>query len=81
MIVDIGGVPLILPCCPGRNRLQYLLAHRGRQIDEAIIRYVRREYNLMIGDRTAEELKVQVGTAWVTDKTGTGLWMFVVGIY
>ncbi|HAA08625.1 MAG TPA: rod shape-determining protein, partial [Syntrophomonas sp.] len=33
-----------------------------------IIRYVRREYNLMIGDRTAEELKVQVGTAWVTDK-------------
>jgi len=39
----------------------------GDKFDEAIIRYVRRIYNLMIGDRTAEEIKIRVGTAYVTD--------------
>ena len=41
---------------------------RSDKFDEAIIRYVRREYNLMIGDRTAEEIKIRVGTAYVTEE-------------
>jgi rod shape-determining protein MreB len=35
----------------------------GNKIDEAIAAYTRRKYNLMIGDRTAEEIKIQIGSA------------------
>ena len=35
----------------------------GNKIDEAIASYVRKKYNLMIGDRTAEEVKIAIGTA------------------
>lgn len=35
----------------------------GNRIDEAIAAYVKRKYNLMIGDRTAEEIKIEIGTA------------------
>jgi rod shape-determining protein MreB len=35
----------------------------GNKIDEAIASYVRRKYNLMIGDQTAEEAKIQIGSA------------------
>jgi rod shape-determining protein MreB and related proteins len=35
----------------------------GNKFDEAIASYIRRKYNLMIGDQTAEELKIQIGSA------------------
>jgi rod shape-determining protein MreB len=35
----------------------------GNKLDDAIASYVRRKYNLMIGDQTAEEIKLQIGTA------------------
>jgi rod shape-determining protein MreB len=35
----------------------------GNRLNEAIISYVRRKYNLMIGDQTAEEVKIQIGSA------------------
>jgi rod shape-determining protein MreB and related proteins len=35
----------------------------GNRFDEAIANYIRRKYNLMIGDRTAEEVKIQIGSA------------------
>jgi rod shape-determining protein MreB len=35
----------------------------GNKVDEAIASYVRKKYNLMIGDRTAEEVKIAIGTA------------------
>ena len=35
----------------------------GNRIDQAIITYVRKKYNLIIGDQTAEELKIQIGSA------------------
>ena len=35
----------------------------GNKIDEAIASYVRKKYNLMIGDRTAEDVKIAIGTA------------------
>ena len=34
----------------------------GDKFDEAIVKYVRREFNLMIGERTGEEIKKAVGT-------------------
>lgn len=39
----------------------------GNKIDEAIAAYVRRKYNLLIGDRTAEEIKVEIGSALPMD--------------
>lgn len=35
----------------------------GNKFDEAIANYIRRKYNLMIGDQTAEEIKIQIGSA------------------
>jgi rod shape-determining protein MreB len=69
MVVDIGGgTSDIAVLSLGGIVCNTSLRIGGDKFDESIIRYVRREYNLMIGDRTAEELKIQVGTAWVTDK-------------
>ncbi len=40
----------------------------GIRIDEAIASYVRRKYNLMIGDRTAEMIKIEIGCALMPDR-------------
>ncbi len=40
----------------------------GNRLDEAIAGYVKRKYNLMIGDRTAEEIKIEIGTSVVPEK-------------
>ena len=39
----------------------------GDDMDEAIIQYIKKKYNLMIGDRTAEEVKIRIGTAFHKD--------------
>lgn len=68
MVVDIGGgTSDIAVLSLGGIVCHTSLRIGGDKFDEAIIRYVRREHNLMIGDRTAEELKIRVGTAWVTE--------------
>jgi len=36
----------------------------GDEMDEAIIAYIKKQYNLMIGDRTAEEVKITIGTVF-----------------
>ena len=36
----------------------------GDELDEAIVDWVKKEYNLLIGDRTAEQLKMVIGSAW-----------------
>ena len=44
----------------------------GDEMDSSIIQYIKREYNLLIGERTAEEIKINIGTAIVNtnqDKT------------
>lgn len=51
----------------------------GIRIDEAIASYVRRKYNLMIGDRTAEEIKIQIGSAIMPEREGDQLTMDVSG--
>ena len=39
----------------------------GNEFDESIIRYVRRKHNVLIGERTAEEIKMKVGAAMLID--------------
>lgn len=69
MVVDIGGgTSDIAVLSLGGIVCNTSLRIGGDKFDEAIIRYVRKEYNLMIGDRTAEELKIRVGTAYVTEE-------------
>jgi rod shape-determining protein MreB len=40
----------------------------GNKMDEVIARYIRNQYNLMIGDRTAEEIKIKVGSAYPLER-------------
>lgn len=68
MVVDIGGgTSDIAVLSLGGAVCNASLRIGGDKFDEAIIRFVRREFNLMIGERSAEEIKIQIGTAWVTD--------------
>ena len=65
MIVDIGGGTTEVAVIS----LSGIVTSRsirvaGDEIDEAIVSYVRRTYNLYIGDRTAEEAKFTVGSAY-----------------
>jgi len=65
MIVDIGGgttdISVISLCEPV---VDYSLKIAGDRFDEAIVKHVRRKHNILIGDRTAEELKIQIGCAY-----------------
>ena len=40
----------------------------GNEMDEAIIQYIKRKYNLLIGERTAEEVKIKLGSAFPLDE-------------
>lgn len=65
MIVDIGGGTTdIAVLSLGGIVCRSSLRLGGDKFDEAIIRYVRREYNLLIGERTAEEVKIKIGNAF-----------------
>jgi len=64
MIIDIGGgTSEIAVLSLGAIVVSTSLRVGGNKIDEAIATYVRKKYNLMIGDRTAEEIKIAIGTA------------------
>lgn len=64
MLVSIGaGCTDIAVLSLGRVVVQSTLPLAGEKFDEAISRYVRRRHNLMIGERSAEELKINIGAA------------------
>ncbi|HEV3208919.1 MAG TPA: rod shape-determining protein [Chthoniobacterales bacterium] len=69
MIVDIGGgtteVALI-----SLSGIVFSRSVRvaGDELDDAIAGYMKRAYNLMIGERTAEEIKIKIGSAYPMDK-------------
>ncbi|MEQ1823952.1 MAG: rod shape-determining protein [Fimbriimonadaceae bacterium] len=69
MIVDIGGgtteVAMISLAGIVHSRS---IRVAGDEIDEAISAYVRRAYNLYIGDRTAEQTKIDIGSAYVLEQ-------------
>lgn len=65
MIVDIGGgTTEVAVISLGGIVTSQSLRVAGDEIDEAIIAYVRRTYNMLIGERTAEHLKLQIGSAY-----------------
>jgi rod shape-determining protein MreB and related proteins len=65
MVVDIGGGTTdIAVISLGGIVVSRSLRVGGNKIDEVIIRHIKNTYNLMIGDRTAEEIKIRVGSAF-----------------
>lgn len=64
MIVDIGGgTTEVAVISLGGIVASESIRIGGDEIDEAIIHHMKREHNLMLGERTAEELKIEIGSA------------------
>jgi rod shape-determining protein MreB len=65
MVVDIGGGTTdIAVISLGGTVVSTSIKTAGDNFDEAIIRYMRKRHNVLIGERTAEDLKIHVGTAY-----------------
>jgi rod shape-determining protein MreB len=65
MIVDIGGGTTEVAVI-SLSGIVYAKSIRiaGDEMDEAIVNYVKRKYNLLIGERTAEQIKIEIGSAF-----------------
>jgi rod shape-determining protein MreB len=64
MVVDIGGgTTEVAIISLGGIVTSQSIRVAGDELDEAIISYIRKTYNLLIGDRTAETIKVEIGSA------------------
>lgn len=69
MVVDIGGgTSEVAVISLGGIVTSKSLRIAGDELDEAIVHYVKKEYNLMIGERTAEEIKMTIGAAYPRPK-------------
>ncbi|MBR3524989.1 MAG: rod shape-determining protein [Lachnospiraceae bacterium] len=65
MIVDIGGGTTdVAVISLGGTVESASIKIAGDDFDEAIVRYMRKKYNLLVGDRTAEDIKINIGTAY-----------------
>jgi rod shape-determining protein MreB and related proteins len=65
MIVDIGGgTTEVAVISLGGIVTAQSVRVAGDELDDAVLQYVKKEYSLAIGDRTAEEIKIQMGSAW-----------------
>jgi len=69
MIVDIGGGTTDVAVI-SLSGIVYSRSLRvaGNHMDEAIMNYLKRKYNLLIGARTAEQIKIEIGSAYSLDK-------------
>jgi rod shape-determining protein MreB len=64
MVVDIGGgTTEVAVISLGGIVTSRSIRIGGDEMDEAIVQYIKRTYNLMIGERTAEEVKIKIGSA------------------
>jgi rod shape-determining protein MreB len=64
LVIDIGGgTSEIAVIALGGIVVSHSLRVGGNKFDEAIQSYIRKKYNLLVGDRTAEEMKIAIGTA------------------
>lgn len=69
MVIDIGGGTTdIAVISLGGIVVSTSIKVAGDKFDEAIVRYMRKKHNIMVGERTAEELKINVGTAFPRDE-------------
>jgi rod shape-determining protein MreB len=72
MIVDIGGGTTdVAVISLSGIVISRSLRVGGDKMDEVIINYVKRKYNLLIGERTAESIKITIGTAYPTEDSRT----------
>jgi rod shape-determining protein MreB len=69
MIVDVGGGTTDIAVISLAG-IVYSKAVRvaGNEMDEAIIHYIKKTYNLLIGERTAEQIKIEIGSAYPLDE-------------
>jgi len=69
LVVDIGGGTTEIGVVSlGGLVLSKSIRTAGDKIDQGIINYVRKKYNLLIGERVAEDIKINIGTAVVLDE-------------
>ncbi len=69
MVVDIGGgTSEVAVISLGGIVTSKSLRIAGDELDEHIVNYVKKEYNLAIGERTAEEIKVSIGSCFNSDR-------------
>jgi rod shape-determining protein MreB len=69
MVIDIGGGTseiAVIALSGIVNNISIRIA--GDEMDEAIVAYMRKNYNLLIGERTAEEIKIKIGSAFPLEK-------------
>src|SRR3954467_3368646 len=65
MIVDIGGgTTEVAVISLGGIVASQSVRVGGDELDDAIVNYIKKEYSLALGDRTAEEVKIALGSAW-----------------
>ncbi len=72
MIVDIGGGTTDIAVI-SLSGIVYSRSVRvaGNEMDEAVTAYLKRRYNLLVGERTAEQIKMEVGSAYPLEKPHT----------
>ncbi len=72
MVVDIGGGTTDVAVISLAG-IVYSKSVRvaGNEMDEAIIQYIKKKYNLLIGERTAEQIKLEIGSAFPLDEVMT----------
>ena len=72
MIVDVGGGTTEVAII-SMSGIVYSKSVRiaGDEMDDAIVNYVKKKYNLLVGERTAEEVKIKIGSAYPLKKSMT----------
>ncbi len=72
MIIDIGGGTTEVAII-SMSGIVYSKSIRiaGDEMDESIVNYIKRKYNLLVGERTAEEVKISIGSAYPMEKPMT----------
>ena len=72
MVVDIGGgTSEVAVISLGGVVTSNSCRVAGDKLDEAIVSYIRKKYNLLIGDRTAEDIKIKIGSAYPYEGEGS----------
>jgi len=72
MIVDIGGgTTEVAVISLGGTVYSDSARVGGDRMDEAITQYIKRQYNMLVGERTAEEIKIQIGSAFANGSPRT----------
>ncbi len=72
MIVDVGGGTTDIAVISMNGIVfNHSIRIAGNEMDEAIIQYLKKKYNLLVGERTAEQIKMEIGSAYPLDEPMT----------